>query len=138
MTLRATITLNAASDTKGFPLTVKAQITDDQAIADAESHLVITYADGDADTTVTQNLSLPTTGLHGTTVSWSSSDPSIASDGTVTRPLTGDLLVTLTANVSLRAAHDSRDFIVTVKAQMTDTDAVAAAKTALQITYAER
>ena len=112
-------------------------MTDAQAVAAAKAALAIGYADGDADTTVTQNLTLPTTGLYGTTVAWSSSDPAIASDGTVSRPLTSDLPVTLTATVSLRAASDTRDFIVTVKAQMTDAQAVAAAKQSLQIGYNE-
>lgn len=137
ITVTATITVGTASDTKDFVLVVKPRMTDAQAVADAKAAIVIGYAPGDADTTVTQNLSLSTTGLYGTAISWSSSDPAIAADGTVSRPLTSDLPVTLTATVSLRAASDTRDFIVTVKAQMTDAQAVAAAKQALQIGYIE-
>jgi phosphoribosylformylglycinamidine (FGAM) synthase PurS component len=137
VTLTATITMGTASDTKGFLLVVKPQLTDAQAVAAAKAAIAIGYADGDAATTVTQDLALPASGLYGTTVAWSSSDPAIASDGTVSRPLTSDLPVTLTATVSLRAASDTHDFIVTVKAQMTDAQAVAAAKQALQIGYIE-
>ena len=137
VTLTATITVGSVGDTKDFLLVVKPQMSDEQAVADAKAAIVIGYAPGDADTTVTQNLTLPTSGLYGTAISWSSSDPAIAADGTVSRPLTSDLPVTLTATVSLRAASDTRDFIVTVKAQMTDAQAVAAAKQALQIGYIE-
>ncbi|HLV88061.1 MAG TPA: immunoglobulin-like domain-containing protein [Candidatus Sulfotelmatobacter sp.] len=138
VTLTATIVLASASDTKLFPIVVKAQMTDAQAVAAAKSVLAIGYASGDAATSVTQNLSLPVTGTAGCTVSWTSSDPSIvAVDGTVSRPVTGDVPVTLTATIALNAASDQKAFIVTVKAQMTDAEAVAAAKAALQIGYAE-
>ena len=136
VTLTATITVGAASDTKLFPVTVKAQMTDAQAVAAAKAALTIGYANGDAATSVTQNLTLPVIGLDGCTISWSSSDPSIAADGTVSRPVTGDLPVTLTATITLNAASDTKVFIVTLKAQMTDVQAVAAAKAALAIGYA--
>jgi len=138
VTLTATVTLRAASDTKNFLVTVKAQMTDAQAVAAAKAALAIGYAPGDADTSVTRNLSLPIPGSAGCAVSWSSSDSSlVAADGTVARPVTGDVPVTLTATISLNAASDTRVFIVTVKAQMTDAQAVAAAKAALAIGYAE-
>jgi hypothetical protein len=53
--------VGAASDTNDFPLTVKAQMTDADAVAAAKAALDIGYATGDADTGVTQNLSLPVT-----------------------------------------------------------------------------
>jgi hypothetical protein len=137
VTLTANITVGAASDTKTFPLTVKGQLTDAEAVAAAKAALAIGYASGDAATSVTQNLILATTGLDGCTVSWSSSDSAISADGTVSRPVTGDLPVTLTATLTHDAATDTKNFIVIVKAQMTDTQAVAAAKEALLIGYAE-
>ena len=137
VTLTATITVGTASDTKIFPITVKAQMTDAQAVEAAKAALAIGYQPGDAATSVTQNLTLPVTGAAGCMVSWSSSDPAIGVDGTVTRPVTGDLPVTLTATITLNAASDTKVFIVTVKAQMTDEEAVAAAKAALMIGYAE-
>lgn len=136
VTLTATISLRAASDTQDFPITVKPQMTDAQAVAAAKAALAIGYQPGDGPDSVTQNLTLPATGLYGTTVSWASSDPSIGVDGTVTRPVTGDVPVTLTATITLNAASDTDPLIVTVKAQMTDDEAVAAAETALQIGYA--
>jgi Concanavalin A-like lectin/glucanases superfamily/Bacterial Ig-like domain len=137
VTLTATITVGSASDTKAFPITVKAQMTDAQAVAAAKAALAIGYQPGDGPDTVTRNLTLTTSGLDNCTVSWASSDPSIAPDGTVTQPVTGDLPVTLTATITSNAVSDTKDFIVTVKAQMSDEDAVAAAKAALAITYAQ-
>ena len=137
VTLIATISVGTASDTKTFPITVKAQMTDAEAVAAAKAALAIGYAPGDASTSVTQNVTLPATGTAGSAISWASSDPAIAADGGVSRPVTGDLPVTLTATISLHAASDTKVFIVTVKAQMTDAEAVAAAKEALQIGYAE-
>jgi len=137
VTLTATITLRAASDTKGFAITVKAQMTDAEAVAAAKAALAIGYQAGDGPNTVTRNLTLPTSGADGCTVSWASSDPAILPNGTITQPITGDLPVTLTATITSNSASDTKVFIVTVKAQMTDEDAVAAAKAALAIGYAE-
>ncbi len=136
--LTATVTLGEASDTKDFPLTVVAQMTDSEAVDGAKSALAINYAPGDADTTVTQNLELPVSGANQCTVSWSSSDPSVISaDGVITRPVTGDVPITLTATITSHAASDTKQFIVLVKAQMTDAQAVAAAKEALAIVLAK-
>ncbi len=137
VTMTATITVGPASDTKDFPLTVKAQMTDAQAVAAAKAALAIGYQQGDGLTTVTRNLTLPSSGADNCTFSWTSSDPAISSDGTVTQPTTGDLPVTLTATITSNATSDTKVFIVTVKAQMTDQEAVAAAKAALAIGYAQ-
>ena len=137
ITLTATITVGSASDTKAFPVTVKAQMTDAEAVAAAKSALAIGYAPGDGATSVTQDLTLPLTGADGTSVSWASSDAAISATGVVARPATGDLPVTLTATIRLNAANDTKVFIVTVKEQMTDEEAVAAAKAALAIGYAQ-
>ena len=137
VTMTATITVGSASDTKNFPITVKAQMTDADAVAAAKAALSIGYQPGDGDSTVTRDLTLTTTGADSCTISWSSSDPAISSTGTVTQPLTGDLPVTLTATITSNGVSDTKDFIVIVKAQMTDADAVAAAKAALAIGYSE-
>ncbi len=137
VTITATITVGLASATVTFPITVLAQMTDAQAVAAAKAAVTIGYSAGDGPGTVTQALSLPTSGIDGCTITWASSDPAIASDGTVTRPLAGDLPVTLTATITSNGASDTKPFIVTVKAQMTDAQAVAAAKAALAIVYAQ-
>ena len=137
VTMTATITVGSTSDTKDFPITVKAQMSDAQAVAAAKAALEIDYQSGDGPDTVTRNLSLTTSGLDGTTISWASSDPALAIDGTVTRPVTGDLPVTLTATITSNTTNDTKVFIVTVRAQMTDAEAVAAAIEALQIRYTD-
>jgi len=66
---------------------------------------------------VTADLELPTTGVNGSTVTWSSSDEAvIAPDGTVTRPDTGEppAEVTLTARLSRGAAVRTRELVATV------------------------
>ena len=137
VTLTATITVGASSDSKDFPITVIAQMTAAQAVAAAKAALEIGYQSGDADSTVTRDLSLPTTGANNCSIAWSSSDPAISSTGKVTQPVGNDLPVTLTATITCNGASDTKDFIVVVKAQMTDAEAVAAAKQALVITYAD-
>ena len=62
---------------------------------------------------VTADLTLPTAGRNGTTVTWSSSDTDvIANDGSVTRPAEGEdnATVTLTATVSLNEESATRSF----------------------------
>jgi hypothetical protein len=70
VTLAATITLGTASDTKLFPVTVKAQMTDAQAVAAAKAALAIGYAAGDSAASVIQNLTLTATGVDGSTIAW--------------------------------------------------------------------
>ena len=137
VTLTATITVDSASDTKAFPVTVKAQMTDAQAVAAAKAALAIGYASGDSAASVTQNLTLTASGIDGTSVAWESSDPAVVSAaGSVSRPLTGGAEVSLTATISLGAASDTKVFDLVIKPQLTDAQAVAAAKAALVIGYA--
>lgn len=64
------------------------------------------------------SLTLPTSGVAGTTIVWDSSDPTvIAADGTVQRPATEPATVVLTATVTNGAAQDSATFTVDVPAQ---------------------
>ncbi|MBO9609984.1 MAG: hypothetical protein J7639_28765, partial [Paenibacillaceae bacterium] len=84
--------------------------------------LDIGYASGDSAVSVTQNVNLASSGAHGTTITWSSSNPSvIAADGTVTRPAlnAGDANVTLTATISKGTASDTKTFTLTVLKQAT-------------------
>jgi formylglycine-generating enzyme required for sulfatase activity len=132
VTLTATIVKGSAIDTKTFTVTVV--FSDVRAVADAKAALQITYASGDSASSVTQNLGLPTTGQNGTTVAWSSSNPSIVtSTGVVVRPAI-TTTVTLTASITKGSATDIKTFDLTVIS--TDTAAVAVDKAALQITYA--
>ncbi|MCL1845773.1 MAG: CAP domain-containing protein [Defluviitaleaceae bacterium] len=66
-------------------------------------------------------LDLPTSGVNGTTITWSSSSPAaISMDGTVTRGA-ADETVVLTATVSRGAESRTREITVTVAAQTTCT-----------------
>ena len=78
---------------------------------------------------VTQNLTLPAQGGNGSAITWESSDPAVISaDGQVTRPEVGqpDASVTLTATVSYGTASDTKEFVATVPAQLTDVQVVKA------------
>ncbi len=137
VTLTATITHNNASDTKAFIVTVRAQMTDEEAVAAAVEALVIGYAEGDSANAVTQNLTLPTSGSSGCTISWASSNPAVITmSGVVDQPSVGNAQVTLTATVSSHAVSEDVPFSLTVLGEMSDAAAVAAAKAALNIVYA--
>lgn len=136
VTLTATISIDGISDTKTFTITVKAQMTEAQAVAAAKAALTIGYASGDSATSVTQNLTLPAAGIDGSTVAWESNASTVVSNaGAVSRPSVSDATVTLTATITVGASSDSKDFPITVIAQMTAAQAVAAAKAALEIGY---
>ncbi len=140
VTLTATITKGSASDTKTFALTVKeAPQTDAQAVAADKASLEIGYLGSDSAGSVTQNVTLPTSGSSGTTITWGTSNSGVITiGGVVTRPTfgLGDATVTLTATITKGSASDTKDFIITVKqTPPTDTEAVAADTTSLVIGY---
>ena len=69
---------------------------------------------------VTSNINLPMSGRNNTTITWESSHPNvISSTGQVTRPEEGEanVVVTLTATVSLNDASATREFEAFVVAQ---------------------
>ena len=66
---------------------------------------------------MTGNISLPTSGTNGSTITWSSSAPQIISNsGGVTVPSDTDANVTMTATIAKGEKSDTRDFPMTVKA----------------------
>ena len=141
VTLTATLTKNAESDTKEFMLTVLAQpASDENDVTQAKATLTITYASGDSAGSVTQDIALPTTGENGVTITWASSDMGkVSNAGAVTRPGSGEsnAEVTLTATLTKNAASDTKEFMLTVLAQpASDEDAVTQAMRTLTITYA--
>ena len=120
VTLTATITKNAASDTVTFTLTVtRLDQTDTEAVAEAKAALVwdmIRNANA-LETAVATNLNLPISGAAGTAISWASSNAAvIATNGTVNRPASGsgNAPVTLTATISRGAVTDTVAFNLTV------------------------
>ena len=97
--LTATISKNQASDTKVFQIVVLQ--TDAGAVADAKADLAIGYGSGDSAAGVSGTISLPTTGIYGTTISWVSDTQGVVTNGgAVTRPTSGtDATVGLTATI---------------------------------------
>ena len=111
-------------------------ITDAEAVKRAKDALRIDYAEGDSAESVTQNVSLPTTGENGVSVSWASSDAArISTTGTVIRPDDANAGVTLTATLTKNDARDERTFTFTVIISE-DGAAVQRAKDGLMIGYA--
>ncbi|PLX65979.1 MAG: hypothetical protein C0602_12650 [Denitrovibrio sp.] len=104
--ITATATYGTASETFTFSFTVAhADATDTELLAMDIAGFDITDILGSNtnSSSVTSNLTFITSLPNGTTVEYSSSDPSvIANDGTVTRPsyTQGDALVTITAKAS--------------------------------------
>ncbi len=73
--------------------------------------------------TIESDLVLPTQGAMGSTITWSSSNPEIISnDGKVTRPAAGEpnAEVILIATITKGEAFDTREFVCTVLAELTD------------------
>ena len=131
VTLTATIAKSTASDTKAFVITVKAlTVVDDPAadVANAKAALAIGFASGDSASSVTQDLTLPSSGTDGVAISWSSNTPSVVSaQGKVTRPVSapGNVGVTLTATLSKGGLTDTKTFMITVKVLTVVDDPVA-------------
>ncbi|NHC45348.1 immunoglobulin-like domain-containing protein [Motilibacter aurantiacus] len=101
--LTATLTSGGVSDTRSFEVRVLAEFSDaDKAQRDAAA-LVVNNADD-----VRGNLTLPTSGKHGSRVSWRSANASIVSaDGIVRRPAARDQAVELTATVTNGSATET-------------------------------
>ncbi len=108
-----------------------------QAVAADKAALAIGYAGTDTEKSVTQTVTLPTSGSNGSVITWTSSLPGvIATNGTVHRPeeASGDARVTLVATISMSGVTDHKTFVLTVKA-LPAADEVAADKAALEIVY---
>lgn len=141
--LTAVIKRNSASVSKTFRVVVKAnlpQMTDVQRVQRDSAALAIKFGGSDTINSVTQPLNeLPTKGVNGSTIKWTSMLPSVISnDGrTVVRPSnsSGNAVVVLTADIKSGNYSETKIFVLTVKAGLPDAQRVAADKAALQITY---
>ena len=115
-------------------------MADAEAVRQAKNALMITYASGDSDSRVTENITLPLTGANGVSITWASSNEAVIDvettpgTGTVTRPGGMDTVVSLTAVLMKNTSFATQIFNLTVI--ITDAGAVAQAKNALMITYA--
>ncbi|MCH9666067.1 MAG: hypothetical protein K0U41_09530, partial [Gammaproteobacteria bacterium] len=136
VTLTATLSKGEASDTREFR--VRVIISDVGAVAVAKNALDIIYMTNDSAAGVrANNVTFPASGANGVSITWISSNTNIiTSSGEVTRPNDIDTEVIITATLSKGSANDTKDFTVTV-ILLTDSNAVALAKAALEIGYAE-
>lgn len=109
--------------TTGTEVSITDKVIDTQQISDAnvvaldKAALAITFAGIETANTVKNNLTLPTTGSNGSTITWSSSNTSVVTNaGVVTRPIysAGDATVTLTATITKGTASDTKTFTVIV------------------------
>lgn len=109
----ATVVLTATlpgSVQKTFTVTVKRNLTEAQSVQEDKDALDL----GDT-SNVTYDLTLPTKGAQGSTITWSSSDSStVSSTGKVTTPESGSKTVTLTATITKGSITDTKEFTVTV------------------------
>jgi hypothetical protein len=125
VTLTATIKKGAAEDSVVFTLIVKEMppmMTDEEIVAADKTALTWDSIKGanSAQGSTTSNLTLPTTGTNGSTITWASSAPAIISaTGAVTRPTysAGNQTVTLTATITSGDVSETVTFTLTVIAQ---------------------
>jgi hypothetical protein len=114
VTLTATIVRGAETRTRTFDVTVLPEELDDAGKAqEAVAAVALVHADD-----VRGNLTLPTSGLHGSTLSWASSAPGVVTPtGEVTRPAYGGTAVdvTLTVTAHKGVATATRDVVVRVQ-----------------------
>lgn len=93
-------------------LVISSSQTDEEAVALDKASLDL----GDL-SSVTQDISLPTSGANGTAISWTSdANDVISDDGIVTRPASteSNAYVVLTATITKGTASDTKSFIATV------------------------
>lgn len=112
------------------PVYVAPEKTDAEKVADAKDALTISQV-------ATANFVLPVQS-EDVTISWVSNNAAIAIEGanaTVTRG-TDDVVVTLTATLSLNEVSDTKDIEVTVKAEGTTVQTVTVTKTMTELATA--
>lgn len=115
VTLTATVSYAAASATKQFTVTVLQDITDGQKVANALAAVSIPEASA-----TRGNVTLPTSGARGVTLSWSTKDPQVVTaTGEVSRPAYGskDAKGRLVVRATLGATSGTRNVTLTVLAK---------------------
>ncbi len=116
VSLKATISKGDSSKAVSFTLIViKADQTDEEAVNSDKALVAITYASGDSAASVTKDITLPTSGTSGSTISWTSSDEDVVlTDGTVYPSCISPKSITLTATVSKGSSSATAEFSLTV------------------------
>ncbi|NOU75496.1 hypothetical protein GC098_29665, partial [Paenibacillus sp. LMG 31458] len=93
-----------------------------------KANLTIGYAEGDSEVGVTKNVHLVTSGANGTIITWSSDATSVIdANGKVTRPLSSDATVRLSATITKGTFSDTRTFVLNVLKGVPLVDAVLSA-----------
>ncbi|MEK4361132.1 immunoglobulin-like domain-containing protein [Paenibacillus sp. FSL M8-0212] len=113
VTLTAVFTDGTETVNKTFQLTVKALPNDVTSVDEAKATLVVHNIND-----VRGHITLPASGLYGTTITWASAQPNVVSvTGEVKRPAhgSGDVDVKLTATIKLNSASTTKEFIAKVK-----------------------
>ncbi len=111
--LTATVTSGEASGRKEFTLVVPPELTAQEKVREAAAALKVWGADD-----IRGNITLPTSGLHGTHVAWKSTDrKTVTATGEVHRPAYGrrPASLALTATVRLGKERAERRFHLTVR-----------------------
>jgi N-acetylmuramoyl-L-alanine amidase len=81
---------------------------------EAKNALQINYVSGDNGSSVTNNIALPTSGLHNAVITWASDNAAITTLGVVTRAA-NDVTVNLTATIKVGEATVTRVYQLVVK-----------------------
>ncbi len=129
VTLTATISSGTGADlkteTKTFTFAVEpAPTASADIVAQDAAVLEPVFGTGETSTSVTKNISLPTTGVNNSTITWAASPAGVIAtpSGTVTRPslASGDAIVVLTATILSGTAPNvvstTKNFTVKVEA----------------------
>ncbi|MFX3647528.1 MAG: immunoglobulin-like domain-containing protein [Paenibacillus sp.] len=118
VTLTAVFTDGTETVNKTFTLIVKALPSDSTSVDEAKAALVVHNI-----TDVRGHITLPASGLYGTTITWASAQPNVVSvNGEVQRPAhgSGHIDVKLTATITLNSASTTKEFIAKVKERPAD------------------
>lgn len=122
----------------GHRQSIEVQKASEEVAADI-SALAIGYSTGEGASSVLSDLILPSSGTHGTRITWESSNTNyINTSGSVDRPsyVIGDTEVQLTATVERGTAQETKTFNLTVIRQpITDAEAVALDKDSLEVGF---
>ncbi|WP_433583425.1 immunoglobulin-like domain-containing protein [Paenibacillus amylolyticus] len=113
VTLTAVFTDGTETVNKTFQLTVKALPNDGTSVDEAKAALVVHNIND-----VRGHITLPASGLYGTTITWASVQTNVVSvTGEVKRPAhgSGNVDVKLTATITLNSASTTKEFIAKVK-----------------------
>ncbi|THF77296.1 choice-of-anchor L domain-containing protein [Cohnella fermenti] len=120
--IRVTFTEPGKLESEPYEKTVT--ITDDQYLDQEVRALSVGYTDGDTWESITSSIYVLSTGIYGSSVTWTSSKPSVIEipgtggaeiEGVVHRQLTGETVI-VTASLDRGGKTRSRTFLLVVKA----------------------